>query len=128
VNWLIGHYRVMARALAWIGILAIIVLSVVPAADRPVIGAGQLFEHFTAFALVAGMFAIGYGLPLIRLLFLAFFFCGGIELLQVPLPTRHARVSDFVIDFIGSCVAIAVVFAGDKLIGAHRRDICSRPK
>src|ERR1035437_6890143 len=128
MNWLIGHYRVVARALAWIGILAIIVLSVVPAIDRPVTGAGQLFEHFTAFALVAGMFAIGYRLSLIRLLLLAFFFCCGIAFLQVPLPTRHARVSDFVIDFVGSCFAIAVVFAGDKLIDAHRRDNCSRPK
>ena len=77
MNWLIGHYRVVARALAWIGILAIIVLSVVPAVDRPVTGAGQLFEHFTAFALVAGVYAIGYRLSLIRLLLLAFFFCGG---------------------------------------------------
>ena len=128
MNWLIGHYRVVARALAWIGTLAIIVLSVVPAVYRPVTGAGQLFEHFTAFALVAGVFAIGYRLSPIRLLFLAFFFCGGIELLQVPLPTRHARVSDLVIDFLGSCFVIAVVFAGDKLIGAHRRDNCSRPK
>ena len=127
MNWLIGHYRVVARALAWIGILAVIVLSVVPAADRPVTGAGQLFEHFTAFALVAGAFAIGFGLRIIRLLFLAFFFCGGIELLQVPLPTRHARVSDFVIDFVGSCFAIAAVFAGDKLIGTHRRNNHSRP-
>jgi hypothetical protein len=128
MNWLIGHYRVVARALAWIGTLAIIVLSVVPAVDRPVTGAGQLFEHFTAFALVAGAFAIGYRLSPIRLLFLAFFFCGGIELLQVPLPTRHARVSDLVIDFLGSCFVIAVVFAGDKLIGAYRPDNCSRPK
>jgi hypothetical protein len=127
MNWLIGHYRVVARALAWIGILAVIVLSVVPAADRPVTGAGQLFEHFTAFALVAGAFAIGFGLRIIRLLFLAFFFCGAIELLQVPLPTRHARVSDFVIDFVGSCFAIAAVFAGDKLIGTHRRNNHSRP-
>src|ERR1039458_9842803 len=116
MNWLIGHYRVVARALAWIGTLAIIVLSVVPDVYRPVTGAGQLFEHFTAFALVAGVFAIGYRLSPIRLLFFAFFFCGGIELLQVPLPTRHARVSDFVIDFVGSCFAIGVVFASAKLI------------
>ena len=40
-NWLIGHYRLVARALAWIGIFAIIVLSVVPAVDRPVTGLGQ---------------------------------------------------------------------------------------
>lgn len=48
-NWLIGHYWLVARALAWIGIFAIIVLSVVPAVDRPVTGLGQWFEHFTAF-------------------------------------------------------------------------------
>jgi hypothetical protein len=46
--------------MAWIGIFAIIVLSVVPANDRPVSGVGQGFEHFTAFALVGGAFAIGY--------------------------------------------------------------------
>ena len=123
---LIGHYQVVARALAWVGILAIIVLSVVPAADRPMTGSGMnwhLFEHFTAFALVAGAFAIGYRFSLMRLFWLAVFFCGGIELLQVPLPTRHARVSDFIIDLIASCFAIWIVFVGEKLIGLS----CSRP-
>jgi hypothetical protein len=128
VSCVIGHYRAAARALAWGGILAIIVLSVVPAVDRPVTGAGQGFEHFTAFALVAGVFAIGYRLSLIRLLLLAFFYCGGIELLQVPLPTRHARISDFAIDFLGACFAIGFVFAYDRIFGGHHRDNCSRPK
>jgi VanZ family protein len=122
VHWLIAHYGVVARALSWAGLAAIVVLSVVPAADRPVTGAGQLYEHFTAFALVGGAFALGYRLSLIRLVLLAFFFCGAVELLQVPLPTRHARVSDFVIDFVGSCCAIGFVLVGDRLIGAHRRD------
>ena len=81
----------------------------------------QWFEHFAAFAMVAGMFAIGYRFSLIRLLLLAFFFCGGIELLQVPLPTRHARVSDFVIDFVASSFAIAVVFVSDNLAGRNRQ-------
>jgi hypothetical protein len=71
----LGHFSTMvARALAWVGILAIIVLSVVPAVDRPVTGARQLFEHFSAFALVAGVLAIGYRLSLIRLLLLTFSF------------------------------------------------------
>ena len=124
VNWLINHYRVFTCVLAWTGILAIIVLSVVPAAERPVTGTGQSFEHFTAFALVAGAFALSYRLSLTRLLLLAFFFCGAIELLQVPLPTRHARVSDFVIDFVGACFAIWLVsvwekFAVHRLRGQH---------
>lgn len=131
---LVSHYRLAARILAWIGIFAIIVLSVVPANDRPVTGVGvwlfgfwigpSWLEHFTAFALVAGMFAIGYSFSLIRLVLLTFVFCGSIELLQVPLPTRHARVSDFIIDFLASCFAIAIVFVTDT----HRRDTCACPK
>jgi VanZ family protein len=119
VSWLIDHSRVVARALAWVGISAIIYLSVVPAVDRPVTGAGQWIEHFAAFAPVAGVFAIGYSFSPVRLLLLAFFFCGGIELLQVPLPTRHARVSDFVVDFVVSCFAIGFVFASEKLFGVQ---------
>jgi hypothetical protein len=73
--WLIDHYTGVARALAWIGIWAIIILSVVPAADRPVTGAGQWLGHFTAFAIVSGAFAIGYRFSFTWLLFLAVFFC-----------------------------------------------------
>jgi hypothetical protein len=112
----ISDHGALARFLAWIGIFAIITLSVVPAVDRPVTGAGQLAEHFVAFALVAGIFAIGYRLSSIQLLSLAFVFCGFVELLQVPLPTRHARVSDFVIDFIASCLAIVLVIASERFI------------
>ena len=89
-------HRIVARVLAWIGIMGIIVLSVVPANERPTpaqgwFGAffGNIIEHVAAFALVAGAFAIGYRFSLFRLLTFAFFYCGGIELLQVPLPTRH---------------------------------------
>lgn len=111
----------IARALTWVGALAIVVLSVVPAVDRPVTGGGQSLEHFAAFALAAGVFAIGYRLSLARQLFFALFFCGGVELLQIPLPTRHARMSDFVIDLVAAWFAIAVVVSGQKLYGVFRR-------
>ena len=108
--WPTTHYSAVARAAAWIGLLAIIILSVVPAKDRPVTGAGQWLEHLAAFALVGGAFAMGYRLLITRLLFLVVFFCAGIELLQVPLPTRHARVSDFLIDTAGACFAVFCIF------------------
>jgi VanZ family protein len=110
MDWMINRRGPAARTLAWIGILAIVVLSVVQAKDRPVIGFGQWLEHFTAFALLGAAFAIGYRFSLVRLLLLAVFFCGGMELLQVPLPTRHARVSDFLVDSVGTCLAILCVF------------------
>jgi hypothetical protein len=109
MGWTVHQNRGIARALAWFGIAAIFVLSVVPADERPVTGIGQVLEHLTAFGLVAGMFAIGYRFTLTRLLLMALLFCGGIELLQVPLPTRHARVSDFAIDLFGSYFAIGLV-------------------
>ncbi len=114
MNWPIARRIVVVRGLAWFGILAIVILSVVPSSLRPVTGLGHHFEHFAAFALVAGLFAISYRLPLMRLLVLAFLFCGGVELLQWPLPTRHARLSDFFIDFLASCFAIGLVFFSIK--------------
>jgi hypothetical protein len=114
--WLIDHYTGVARVLAWIGILAIIILSVVPAADRPVTGAGQWLEHFAAFAIVSGVFAIGYRWSLTWLLFLAVFFCAEVEVLQIPLPTRHARVSDFMVDAIGACFAVICVFVARQIL------------
>jgi hypothetical protein len=106
VSWWTNLYRTAARVLAWLGIAAIVILSVVPAVDRPVTGVGQLSEHFVAFSLVAGIFAIGYRFSLVRHMLLALIFCGAVELLQVPLPTRHARLSDFIIDLAGACFGI----------------------
>jgi VanZ family protein len=105
----IDHCRRIVRTLAWLGVSGIVLLSVVPADERPVTGAGQSIEHFSAFGLVAAVFTIGYRFSLIRLLVMALLYCGGIELLQIPLPTRRARVSDFVIDFLGSSIAICLV-------------------
>jgi hypothetical protein len=126
-NRLINRYRTIARALAWIGGLAIIILSVVPSSERPFTGMGHSFEHFAAFGLVAGMFAIGYQFSFVRRLLVTFLFCGGVELLQVPLPTRHARISDFVIDLFASWTAIAFV-RGCELIVCRIRKLALKMK
>ena len=68
---IIGSWREFWRGLESV---TIIVLSVVPANDRPVSGAGHLTEHFAAFAPVAVAFAIGYyRLSLLRLCVIGFF-------------------------------------------------------
>jgi hypothetical protein len=128
VACLINHFTGVARIVAWISILAIIILSVVPAADRPVTGAGQLLEHLMAFAIVGGAFAIGYRLSLMRLMLLAVFFCAAIELLQIPLPTRHARVSDFLIDTAGACLAILCVFVARQILSTTAPTTAQLPR
>jgi hypothetical protein len=119
-DWLIERCRMIARPVSWACALAIVVLTVVPAADRPETGAGSSNEHVAAFALAAGVFALGYRLRFVTRLTTALLFCGGIELLQVPLPTRHARLSDFIVDFAASCCAIAVVAVAERLNDTRR--------
>lgn len=121
MNWLISHRMVITRGLAWFGFLAIVILTVVPAYLRPTTGAPSEFEHLAAFGLVAGMFAIGYRCSLTRFLLMAFLVCGGIELLQVPLPTRHARLSDFIIDVGSAWAVMCFVAVSNKLSVAHRQ-------
>jgi VanZ family protein len=60
---------------------------------------------------------------IMRLLLLAFLFCGGVELLQIPLPTRHARGIDFVIDLFTACSAIAITLAVEKFLAKSTRDL-----
>jgi VanZ family protein len=123
------HHQVLARLVAWIGVCAIVVLSIVPAEDRPVANhwitwIGQNSEHFIAFALVAGAFTIGYQIKLLQLLLMAFVFCGGIELAQIPFPTRHARISDFVVDLLGSFIAILCVTCARKMFSRFFSSRC----
>ena len=101
-------FTTIGRTVAWLAILAVVLLSIVPAAERPVTGLGHTFEHFVAFGIVALLFAFVYRLRFWQLLLLALLFCGGIELLQIPMPARHARISDFIIDVFGSWMAICV--------------------
>lgn len=106
---LVSYLRTIARPSTWIGAIAIFILSVAPAADRPVTGAGQSFEHIAAFAIVSGFFAVGYPVSLAIQMFSAFIFCGFVEAVQIPVPGRHARLSDFAIDLAASCGTIGII-------------------
>ena len=114
-----ARYSAVARIVAWVAICGVVVLTVIPANERPAFAEWWLderishfLEHFSAFALVGAAFTVGYyRLSLGHLVLLAFAFSAGIELLQIPLPTRHARVSDFIIDFVTLCIATVLVKA-----------------
>jgi VanZ family protein len=115
----IPRYILAARFVAWTGFVAITAFTVVPASFRPVTGVGSNFEHVTVFFGVFAAFSVGYELSAARLVLFALLFCGGIELIQIPLPTRHARVSDFIVDFAASSLAIGITLMGKKLLGVN---------
>ncbi len=56
------HRAVQFLAIA--ALVAVVALTVVPAAERPVTGLGQDWEHFPCFAIVGALTAVAFELPL----------------------------------------------------------------
>ena len=99
------------KAASWLAILGLVILTVVPANDRPVSGLEHHWEHFVAFALAGLLFGLAH-VGNLRLQYLgAILFTLALELSQIPLPTRHARLEDFVVDALGACLGIASALA-----------------
>jgi VanZ family protein len=116
----------MLKVCAWVLILGLLILTIVPAADRPETGLQHDLEHFLAFGLAGIVVALAYPNRLLVLLLAAAMFTLALELIQIPLPARHARLEDFAVDTLGACGAIALAylarsFARTKLLGKPRR-------
>jgi len=69
-------------------------------------------EHFLVYVLVGGLFGIGYskrpwllGLSLVGL-------TAAIELAQLFVPGRHARLRDFLIDAGAACLGVGLAWIG----------------
>jgi hypothetical protein len=108
----------LLRASAWLMLAAIVVLSLVPPAARPTAGVGRwmvphALEHGGIFLLNGLAFGVAYLGHERWLSISAVLFCGGIELAQLMVPGRHARVSDFVVDAVAACIGI---LAGSVLV------------
>ena len=109
----------IARLTAWSALTVIVVLTFVPPALRPVSAVPHAMEHFAAFLLVGGTFALGYPRQQFVMAAAAVPMTAVLELLQLLAPGRHARLSDFVINALGACAGIAIVsLAGPR--GAPR--------
>lgn len=96
----------MVRVLGWGLTLAIIVLTIIPPFLRPETGTSHNFEHFSVFLLAGVAFGVGYPRREYMLFTLAISFSVLIELSQLVVPGRHARLSDFVVDAVGACAGV----------------------
>jgi hypothetical protein len=103
------------RVFAWLLVIGLTVVTVVPASERPVTGVQHGYEHFLAFGFVGFTFALAYSRRPIALMLAAIAFTAALELIQIPLPTRHARLDDFLTDAVASCVGIGFGFLASLL-------------
>jgi VanZ family protein len=105
------------RAASWLIIFGLIIVTIVPADERPITDLQHDFEHFLAFALAGATFGLAYPRRLGVNLLSAVVFALVLELSQIPLPTRHARFEDFVVDAVACCLGILIAHGGRRLIG-----------
>jgi VanZ family protein len=107
----------IARIAAWLLTVAIIALSLVPSWLRPETDMPHDFEHLLIFFATGVGFGLGYGRRPYLLMVMLVAFAGVVELAQIVVPSRHARLSDFVVDAFAACVgaAISSVLASRKL-------------
>lgn len=99
--------RVFAVA-AW-GLLAFIAFATLsPIQDRPTLPTSTTFEHVAAFAVLGALFCLGYA----RQIGFVCLVVGGsaafLEMMQLFLPDRHARLQDLAEKLAGGCVGIGL--------------------
>jgi VanZ family protein len=84
------------RVSSWLLIVAIVILSLVPPELRPRLGGLHALEHFVIFSATGLAFGLGYR-PRYSTAIGLVLFAGVIELAQLLVPGRHARISDFIV-------------------------------
>ena len=107
----------ITRITAWLLIVAIAVLSLVPPRLRPETGAPHNLEHFAIFAAAGLAFGFSYSRRPVWVAIALVIFAGAIELAQRLVPGRHARLSDLIVDAFAMCVSVALgsILAGRNL-------------
>jgi VanZ family protein len=96
-----------ARIAAWSLAAAIVFLSLVPPTLRPETSAPHSLEHLIIYAATGFTFGLGYKRRHDLLAIFLVIFAGSIEIAQLFVPGRHARVSDLIIDAVAACIGLA---------------------
>ena len=97
-----------ARLAAWFLVVVITVLSLVPPKWRPETGTPHNLEHVAIFMAAGLTFGVGYGRKPGLVMVALVLFAGMIELAQIVVPGRHARLTDFIVDAVAMCIGVAV--------------------
>jgi VanZ family protein len=112
---------ILLRLFAWLLAAAVTFATLGPAAWRPHAAITHDGEHAFAFVLLGLAFAVAYprqrriaaGLSVVSI--------GVLELLQLFVPGRHARLEDFVVDALAALLGFALVSVIAWLTGRNPR-------
>jgi VanZ family protein len=111
----------LLRIIAWLLTAAVTFATLGPARLRPHSELGQDGEHALAFVLVGLAFGLAYTRHRLLTAAIAVVLIGMLEMLQLWMPGRHARLEDFIVDALAACAGIAVAATLDWLMQWMRR-------
>jgi VanZ family protein len=104
---------------AWALAAAVTFATLGPPGLRPHAPLGHDGEHAFAFVLVGIAFGLAYAQRRTFVATVSVVMIGVLEILQIWVPGRHARVVDFVVDALAACLGLTIA-AGLEWIRARR--------
>ena len=116
--------RRLFQAIGWLGVLAIIVLSLVAPSLRPVTFLPHDLEHAAVFLITGLALGLGYPGRIAQHMAMLVIFAAAIELAQFYAPGRHPRLIDFLVDASSACAGVALAALIMKLF-ARREERAS---
>lgn len=103
--------RLAARIAGWLAVIAIVVLSLVPGDLRPHVVTSNKLEHFGAYLVAASLLRIGHTGRQTSLMIAVLLpiLAGSLEIGQLWIPGRHARLTDFAVSTLGVWAALTAL-------------------
>jgi VanZ family protein len=107
---------ILVRAFAWLLAAAVTFATLGPPSLRPHSDLGQDGEHALAFILLGLAFGLAYRQRRLAVAAVSVVLIGLLELMQLWAPGRHARLEDFLVDALTTCVGFALAAAADWIV------------
>src|SRR5262249_42412119 len=105
----------LSQVLAWVLVFVIVGLSIVPPNDRVITDLPRPFEHLSIFLLTGVAFGLGYPdrYPIQSIALVLF--AAAVELMQMWVPGRHPRLSDFAAGVLGLGLGIGLAYVSTRM-------------
>ena len=104
---------------AWLLAGAVALAALGPARYRPRLWITHYGEHALAFILVGLAFALAYPRQRLLVAVMLIVLTGLLELVQLLIPGRHARLNDWLVDVLAALIGVALVAMIDRFMRAH---------
>ena len=101
----------LLKLIAWALAAAVTFATLGPASMRPHAPLGHDGEHAFAFVVVGIAFGLAYAQRRTFVATVSVVMIGLLEVLQLWVPGRHARVEDFVVDALAACLGVTIAAA-----------------